>query len=434
MRLEAFVIERPIAADPDLTLLGWLAASQQPAAPAAAGPRIPCHYPATLSSENLSIRTNFFSVFANATPFLSLVQGFPSRRWQTRTSVFHAWVPPTLKQHSPGRPAPRALPLPKAAGQRISAPGDEWAPAYLTLSPLRFSPVLFTHPDQDPSAAASDLVSFGGSNDGEMDDSLSLAASDAEELSGPYHDHTPLHSAQPSASSPGMDADLFHVLSNTVEELDLEWSPPEEPSCSRLMEWFLPGHRQAPCQWAYHQILACTLHASSSSALTSVDGAEEKGYDSLPPLDESAAAHLCPPTAIGWKAKAAPLSKQRRMTPALTGRAYSSVEQAASALHSMAILQVFQAKLLCSMDESNPNPAAFNELHSATDLALRATKMTAQAIGRSMASLVVLERHLWLNLTKTKDADKVPFLDSPVSPTGLFCPEVEGFTAAQKSS
>ncbi len=48
-----------------------------------------------------------------------------------------------------------------------------------------------------------------------------------------------------------------------------------------------------------------TLHASSSSPLTSVDSAEEKGYDSLPPLNESVAVHLCPPTAIGWKARLA---------------------------------------------------------------------------------------------------------------------------------
>ncbi len=93
------------------------------------------------------------------------------------------------------------------------------------------------------------------------------------------------------------------------------------------------------------------------------------------------------------------------------------------------------AKVLRSMDESNPNPAAFSELRSATDLALRTTKMTAQAIGRSMPSLVVLERYLWLNLTEMKDVDKIPFLDSP---TGLFGPAVEGFaeyfTATQKSS
>ncbi len=44
-----------------------------------------------------------------------------------------------------------------------------------------------------------------------------------------------------SLHSPGMDADLSRVLSNTLEELGLEWSPPEEPSRSRLDEWFLPG-------------------------------------------------------------------------------------------------------------------------------------------------------------------------------------------------
>ncbi len=107
------------------------------------------------------------------------------------------------------------------------------------------------------------------------------------------------------------------------------------------------------------------------------------------------------------------------------GRAYSSAGQAALALHSMAVLQVFQEKLLRSIDESSPNPAAFKELCSATDLALCDTKMTAQAIGRSMASLVVLERHLWLNLTEIKEVDKVPFLDSPV-----FLPKLSSSVAA----
>ncbi len=56
------------------------------------------------------------------------------------------------------------------------------------LSPaVKISPVLFTHTDQHSSAAASDLVLFGGSNDGELDDSLSLVASDTEELAGLYN-------------------------------------------------------------------------------------------------------------------------------------------------------------------------------------------------------------------------------------------------------
>ncbi|KAL0195699.1 hypothetical protein M9458_009271, partial [Cirrhinus mrigala] len=47
-----------------------------------------------------------------------------------------------------------------------------------------------------------------------------------------------------------MDAELFRVLTRAVDELGLEWSPPEEPSRSLLDEWFLPGCRQAPRQRA----------------------------------------------------------------------------------------------------------------------------------------------------------------------------------------
>ncbi len=64
-----------------------------------------------------------------------------------------------------------------------------------------------------------------------------------------------------------------------------------------------------------------------------------------------------------------------------------------------------QAKLLFSMDKSEPDPATLRGLRRATDLALHTT---SHAIGKSMASLVVLERHLWLTLTEIKDADNVP--------------------------
>ncbi len=37
--------------------------------------------------------------------------------------------------------------------------------------------------------------------------------------------------------SPGMDADIFRILSNAVEELGLELYPPEEPSRSHLDEY-----------------------------------------------------------------------------------------------------------------------------------------------------------------------------------------------------
>ncbi|ROL50523.1 hypothetical protein DPX16_2822 [Anabarilius grahami] len=187
------------------------------------------------------------------------------------------------------------------------------------------------HTNLRPSAEASDMVSFGGSEDEPLDDSMSLAASETEEWGGDSEDPTPLPSVEPIDARSGMDAELFRVLSRAVEELNLEWVPPEKPTHSHLDEWFLPNHRQPP-------------------PLTSVDGSQEKGYEQMPPLDEAVAAHLCPPATVGWKNKRALSSKPCRTTSALTGRAYSSAGQAASALHTMAILQVFQAKLLRSLD------------------------------------------------------------------------------------
>ncbi len=222
-----------------------------------------------------------------------------------------------------------------------------------------------------------------------MDDSLSLAASDAEELSGSYHDPAPLYPAQ--AWTPIFSASCLTLWRRVWNGL---------PQRNRSVATWMNGS----CRSAARPLVNNLHHSSQSSTMRSPNldmhptrpayvpllplpslrskARKEKGYDSLPPLDESVAAHLCPPTASGRKAKAAHPSKLCRMTSA--------------------------------------------------------TKMTAQAIGRSMASLVELERYLWLNLTEMKDVDKVPFLDSPVSPTGLFGPAVEGFSkrfiTKQKSS
>ncbi len=206
-------------------------------------------------------------------------------------------------------PAPRALPFSssqgpvrkKQRGRGSQRPVEsELTPAQIpraSLSPHReVSPVLFSQPDQRPSASVSDLVSFGGSDDELADDSMSLVASDAEELSGSVTDPAPSGLPAPSAAKAGMDAELFRVLSKAVEELGLEWSPPEEPSRSRLDEWFLPGCRQAPQQRpspffpevhdeltrSWRSPYSARLRTSASSALTTIDGAEEKGYERMP--------------------------------------------------------------------------------------------------------------------------------------------------------
>ncbi|XDV29503.1 hypothetical protein PO909_032622 [Leuciscus waleckii] len=242
----------------------------------------------------------------------------------------------------------------------------------------------------------------------------------------------------------------MRVLAQAAASLGLEWSSPEQPAHNRLDGFFLPGERASPASRPapflpeLHEEVAKSWNAPYSArvrpavslAFSAVDDAKNKGYLSLPPVEEAIAAHLCPPSA-GWRAKPALPSKACRTTSSLLRRAFSAAGQAASALHTMATLQIFQADLL-RKDEGGPDAICVPDLRSATDLALRATKSAAQAIGRTMASLTVSERHLWLTLSEMAESERTAFLDAPLSATGLFGSSVkdfaERFAEVQKAS
>ncbi len=87
----------------------------------------------------------------------------------------------------------------------------------------------------------------------------------------------------------------------------------------------------------------------------------------------------------------------------------------------MTVLQAYQADLLKDLDNGQGlSPDEVAELRRTTDLALRATKQAATAMGRSMAAMVVTERHLWVNLADLEKKEKGFLLDAPISPSELF--------------
>ncbi len=126
------------------------------------------------------------------------------------------------------------------------------------------SPVLFTQHE-----AESVMISFGASDD-EMEDSLSLAASDVEVLSGSVSDPALLPSSASRNARLRVDEEL---MTKAVNKLGLEWSPPVEPSSSRLDEWFLPGRHQALGQRSspffpeVHDELTKSWHAPYSTCI-----------------------------------------------------------------------------------------------------------------------------------------------------------------------
>ncbi len=84
-----------------------------------------------------------------------------------------------------------------------------------------------------------------------------------------------------------------------------------------------------------------------------------------------------------------------------------------------------QVKLLQKAEGGALSPDAVNDLHDVTDYALMAMKCAAQAIGKDNGFLVILQRHLLLNLANLKDADRKVLLNAPVTPSGLFGDAVE---------
>ncbi|KAL0149293.1 hypothetical protein M9458_055331 [Cirrhinus mrigala] len=109
-----------------------------------------------------------------------------------------------------------------------------------------------------------------------------------------------------------------------------------------------------------------------------------------------------------------------RLSSALTGRAYSAAGQAATALHAMATLQVYQAKAL----RKNCTWVVLTKrlcrscVRRLTSPSGRLRSRRSQSLGQVMSTLVVQERHLWLNLAQMADVDKARFLDAPVSQAG----------------
>ncbi len=214
--------------------------------------------------------------------------------------------------------------------------------------------------------------------------------------------------------------ELVEVIICAAAKLSLDWPAerPVEPQRGKLDERFLrfqtaPPHRSLPffpdlhteVSRSWGKPFSARLFVPLSDYYGNVAGMSERGYRAMPRVEQTLASYLylTLPT------------KPLRTSSALVGKGYAAAGQAGSCLHTMAVLQAYQADLLKELDEGEGFGADdICELHRTTDLSLRATKETARAIGRSMATLVAAERHLWLTLSDIKDRDRVFLLDSLV--------------------
>ncbi len=186
----------------------------------------------------------------------------------------------------------------------------------------------------------------------------------------------------------------------------------------RSLPFFGDLHDEVARSW--NRPYSSRVFVPSTSIYSTIVDAKARGYMVMPQIEETLAGYLSPGSSSSLKKATLP-TKPCRVTSSLVGKAFQAAGQAGAALHTMAVLQAYQADLLKDVSTGGSiDEEAFLELRRATDLSLRATKQMARAIGRSMAAMVSTERHLWLNLTGIKDKDRTFLLDAPISPSGLF--------------
>ncbi|XP_073766548.1 uncharacterized protein [Danio rerio] len=276
-------------------------------------------------------------------------------------------------------------------------------------------------------------------------DQMSSAASEGG-LSLSDEDPDPLApSGQVSAVKSDPEVDMLAVLSRAASAVGLEMVYPPAPRPDRLDGCYVEDQKAKPskplvpffpevhCRLTQSWRAPFSARAASASALTALDGGAARGYEAIPSVARAIAVNLCPRGASTWRGLPRLPSKACRLSASLGARAYKAAGQAASALHAMATYQRYQAQALAELHEGGSNPSLLHELRTATDYALRTTKSAACALGRTMSTLVVQERHLWLNLADMRDVDKVRFLDSPISQAGLFGDTVGEFTQEFKA-
>ncbi|KAL0177086.1 hypothetical protein M9458_025980, partial [Cirrhinus mrigala] len=194
-------------------------------------------------------------------------------------------------------------------------------------------------------------------------------------------------------------AELLEVMEWATARLDLPWKRMKKVAPrGRLDERFLSDHNP-PAQVslpflpdlhtevvkAWENPFSLRIHRFQQTSYANIEGMRENGYERMPLIEETLASYLSVGEASSLKTPSLPTEPLQR-TSSLNGRAYTAAGQAVASLHTMAVLQAYQADLLKDLDKGQGlSPDEVAELRRTTDLALQATKQAATAMGRSMA-------------------------------------------------
>ncbi|MGH0136357.1 UNVERIFIED_CONTAM: hypothetical protein FKN15_060785 [Acipenser sinensis] len=234
-------------------------------------------------------------------------------------------------------------------------------------------------------------------------DAVSRDASDAEPLfeEGTEPEVASQHSEQDDPEVLDTNDPMWSVVERAARHLGVDW-PASEPTRRSLFE--LPS-----AQTLQSRILPA--FPDFIKEVQSTWGAPA----STPATSRKAAA---------FNMHGASKAVQCRITEGHLKKGYAMATEAVSLSNVASLLTVYQATLLRDLPEC-PSVALRTELGTIAQLLVKLAQLNAKAQSRSIASLVVARRQLWLSQARVQELDKAPLLDAPISPGHTFGPAVE---------
>ncbi|MGH0116180.1 UNVERIFIED_CONTAM: hypothetical protein FKN15_074821 [Acipenser sinensis] len=268
-------------------------------------------------------------------------------------------------------------------------------------------------------------------------DAVSRGASDAEPLfeEGTEPEVTSPHSEQDDQEVLDTNDPMWLAVERAARHLGVDW-PASEPTRCSLFE--LPSAQPSPfslgyCQHSLTLLRRCSplgeprpppLQLLARLRPSTMHGASEAGLASFPPVGAAFAALVKAPTLSGLAKDPSCPNRQCRITEAHLKKGYAAATEVVRLSNVASLLTVYQATLLRDLPEC-PSAALRTELGTIAQLLVKLAQLNARAQGRSIASLVVARRQLWLSQARLQEPDKAPLLDAPISPGHTFDPAVE---------
>ncbi|MGH0128924.1 UNVERIFIED_CONTAM: hypothetical protein FKN15_004845 [Acipenser sinensis] len=146
------------------------------------------------------------------------------------------------------------------------------------------------------------------------------------------------------------------------------------------------------------------------------------GLAEFPPVDSTIMALVQGPPVGGVPKDPACPYGQWKVTETHLKKAYAAEAQVTCLANMAGLLMVYLDGILQSA--TLPEPVA-SELCLILSMLLLVSDFQRQALGRSLASLVVVHRQFWLSQARVPDEDKSALLDMRISPCYTFGPAVE---------